>query len=147
MVRMEKVVSRSVYPELITLKTLYDSTGNLSIIDPNNDSNLPFSIKRVYFLWDLDKNASRGSHAHKELQQLIIAINGAIKVKLKKKNENLEFVLNNPNTGLYVPQGWWRELEESTIDSRILVIASQEYLESDYIRDFATFTSWVDKND
>jgi hypothetical protein len=141
------MVSKLIQPELLKVNTFYHASGNLSIIDPKNDSNLPFSIRRVYFLWNLSENTTRGSHAHKELQQLIIAINGSLRIVLKRENARLEFFLNKPDIGLYVPPGWWRELYEFTLDSRLIVIASQEYKESDYIRDEETFKRWVLKND
>lgn len=111
--------------------------GNISVVE--NGNTIPFGVKRVYYLYDVPGGESRGGHAHKELQQLIIAASGSFNVTLDDGNVKRTFTLNRPYQGLLVVSGIWRELDDFSSGSVCLVLASHLYEESDYIRDYIDF--------
>lgn len=111
--------------------------GNLSVVENNKD--IPFEVRRTYYLYDVPGGESRGAHAHKELSQLIIAASGSFTVTLDDGNVKRTFLLNRPYQGLYVVPGIWRTLDDFSSGSVCLVLASNEYDEKDYIRDYNEF--------
>ncbi|AVI49930.1 hypothetical protein C5O00_01610 [Pukyongia salina] len=115
-----------------------DGRGNLSVIEKDV---LPFTIKRVYYLYDVPSDSSRGGHAHKELKQFIIALSGSFDVVLDNGSARRSFTLNRPNKGLLIPSGVWRELENFSAGSVCLSLVSDYYNEDDYIRDYNEFRS------
>ena len=128
-------------PALIDVPAFRDELGTLGVIEKN--SPFPFPIKRVYFLYDVPPNAVRGSHAHKDLHQLIVAISGSFQVNLDDGTRTREFLLNSPDKGLTVPPGYWRTLTNFSSGSAALVFASEEYNPDDYIRDYDEFVKWA----
>ncbi len=114
-----------------------DRRGNLSVVE--NGQTLPFDVKRVYYLYDVPGGENRGSHAHKELSQLIIAASGSFTVTLDDGKCKRSFFLNRPYQGLYVKPGMWRDLEDFSSGAVCMVLASDVYLASDYIRDYQEF--------
>lgn len=110
--------------------------GNLSVIEKDC---IPFSVKRVYYLYDVPSNAYRGGHAHKNLHQFLIALSGSFDVVLDDGHQKKTITLNKPNKGLLIPTGIWRELENFSSGSVCLVLASEEFEEADYIRDYKDF--------
>lgn len=125
-------------PTLIKLPQLKDPRGSLSFLESQN--HIPFDIRRVYYIYDVPAGESRGSHAHKNLCQLFIAMSGSFFVKLDDGLGNLyDFHLSNPSEGLYIPSGYWRELNRFSSGSACLVLASLPYDEGDYIRDYDVF--------
>ena len=100
---------------------------------------MPFEIKRVYYLYDVPGGETRGGHAHKKLEQLIIAASGSFDVVLDDGAEKTKFSLNRSYYGLFVPNMMWRELENFSSGSVCLVLASQHYDEADYYRDYDDF--------
>jgi len=122
--------------KLIDLPKIEDRRGNLSVIEKNN---IPFSIKRVYYLYDVPSGAERGGHAHKEQEEFIVSVSGSFDVVLNNGEEERVFSLNNPNQGLYVAQKTWRELRNFSSGAVCLVVSSGEFIEDDYIRDFDDF--------
>lgn len=114
-----------------------DRKGNLSVVQ--NGSTVPFDVKRVYYLYDVPGGESRGSHAHRELSQLIIAASGSFRVTLDDGNVKRSFTLNRPYQGLYVKPGIWRDLDDFSSGAVCLVLASEAYKREDYIRDYQEF--------
>ena len=114
-----------------------DRKGNLSVVE--NGITLPFDVKRVYYLYDVPGGESRGSHAHKDLEQLIIAASGSFKVTLDDGKNKRSFFLNRPYQGLYVKPGMWRDLEDFSSGAVCMVLASEVYQAEDYIRDYQEF--------
>lgn len=111
--------------------------GNLTVVE--NGQTLPFDVKRVYYLYDVPGGENRGAHAHKELSQLIIAASGSFTVTLDDGKCKRSFFLNRPYQGLYVKPGMWRDLEDFSSGAVCMVLASDVYLASDYIRDYQEF--------
>ncbi|MGD6808915.1 MAG: sugar 3,4-ketoisomerase [Candidatus Bathyarchaeia archaeon] len=130
--------------KLIYFPKITDLRGNLSFIEENNQ--IPFQIKRVYYLYDVPSGATRGGHAHKALQQIIIALSGSFDVLLDDGVTKQNFFLNRPHYGLYIPPGVWRELENFSSNSVALSLVSEVYDESDYIRDYAVFKKGLVNN-
>lgn len=114
-----------------------DRKGNLSVVE--NGKTLPFDVKRVYYLYDVPGGESRGSHAHRELEQLIVAASGSFTVTLDDGENKRSFFLNRPYQGLYVKPGLWRELDGFSSGAVCLVLASDIYKVEDYIRDYQDF--------
>lgn len=115
-----------------------DRKGNLTVVE--NGKTLPFDVKRVYYLYDIPGGESRGSHAHRELSQLIIAVSGAFRVTLDDGNVKRSFMLNRPYQGLYVKPGIWRDLDDFSAGAVCMVLASEVYKAEDYIRSYEEFT-------
>lgn len=131
--------SSSVYDcHILPLSKIHNPAGNITIVEGN--SNVPFPLRRVYYLYDIPGGESRGGHAHKELYQLIVAAGGSFEVLLDDGTNKKIVRLNRPNYGLLVVPGIWRELFEFSSGSICMVLASHSYSESDYIRDYDTFT-------
>lgn len=122
----------------------HSTKGNLSVIE--NQKDIPFDIKRIYYLYDVPGGEKRGAHAHKELYQLIIAANGSFRVTLDDGKEKKEFNLNRPYQGLLVKPGIWRDLDEFSSGSVCLVLASEGYDEEDYIRNYKEFLTFRKNN-
>lgn len=115
-----------------------DGRGNLSVIEKDV---LPYAIKRVYYLYDVPSDGTRGGHAHKELQQFLIALSGSFDVVLDDGKTRRSITLNRPNKGLLIPCGVWRELENFSAGAVCLSLVSAEYDEGDYIREYDEFAS------
>lgn len=114
-----------------------DRKGNLTVVE--NGVTLPFDVKRVYYLYDVPGGENRGSHAHKELEQLIVAASGSFTVTLDDGNSKRSFFLNRPYQGLYVKPGLWRDLVDFSSGAVCMVLASDIYKREDYIRDYDEF--------
>ena len=126
---------------IVNFPKVTDYRGNLSFIEENRQ--IPFQIRRVYYLYDVPSGASRGGHAHKELQQVVIALSGSFDVILDDGYSKRTFFLNRPHYGLYIPARIWRELENFSSNSVALSLVSQVYDESDYLRSYDEFKRWV----
>jgi hypothetical protein len=123
------------------LKIQSERKGSLTPVYNNYD--VPFDISRLYYLYDIPHGSVRGGHAHKNLEQLIIAVTGSFDLIINDSKEEKIFSLNNPTIGLYVPSMIWRELKNFSSGAICLVIASNKYDESDYIRDFVEYKNSV----
>ena len=124
---------------LISLPKISDPRGNLSFIE--GGQHIPFDIKRVYYLYDVPGGADRGSHAHKNLHQFIVAMSGSFDVVLEDGREKKRFHLNRSYYGLYVCPMMWRHLDNFSSGAVCLVLASSKYDAADYIRDYSEFQS------
>lgn len=122
--------------DLIDIQKIRDRRGNLSVIEGDF---LPYSIERVYYLYDVPSDAYRGGHAHKEQQEFLIALSGSFEVVLDDGENKKSILLNKPHKGLLIPTGIWRELENFSSGSVCLVLSSGKFLESDYIREYEDF--------
>ena len=111
--------------------------GNLTVVE--NGNTFPFNTKRVYYIYDVPGGESRGAHAHKTLEQLIVAVSGSFKVSLDDGVDKKTFFLNRPYQGLYVKPGLWRDLEDFSSGAVCMVLASDVYQPEDYIRDYDAF--------
>ena len=114
-----------------------DRKGNLTVVE--NMETLPFDVKRVYYLYDVPGGESRGAHAHRKLEQLIVAASGSFKVTLDDGRSKRSFFLNRPYQGLYVKPGLWRDLEDFSSGAVCMVLASEVYQKEDYIRNYDEF--------
>lgn len=129
--------------KIIDLPKIADPRGNLTFVETG--SHIPFDIQRVYYLYDVPGGAERGGHAHKELQQLIIAMSGSFDVVVDDGKDKTRFHLNRSYYGLYLPTMIWRELDNFSSGSVCMVLASNKYDEADYYRDYKEYLSAVEK--
>lgn len=124
--------------KLFELPKITDPRGNLTFVEGGR--HIPFDIKRVYYLYDVPGGAHRGGHAHKHLQQLIIAMSGSFDVVLDDGHSKKRLHLNRSYSGLYVCPMIWREIDNFSSGSVCMVLASNTYDEDDYFRDYDEFT-------
>ena len=134
----------TVKPDLREIPAVANAFGSLGILE--SVDLIPFPIERVYFIYDVPSGEARGSHAHKLLEQFIVAISGSFSVKLDSGRSTETFKLDSPEHGLYVPPGYWRDLIGFSEKSVCLVLASTKYDESDYIRNYDEFLRWSELN-
>lgn len=118
-----------------------DDRGQLVAIEAMKD--LPFAIKRVYYIYDTLTGVRRGYHAHKCLQQILLCVNGSCKIHLDDGHDTAEVVLDKPNEGLYISNNMWREMYDFTPGTVLLVLASEYYDEADYIRNYDEFIKMI----
>lgn len=122
--------------EIIDIPKIEDYRGNIAVIEKTV---VPYAIKRVYYLFDVPSNAKRGGHAHKEQLELLIPLSGSFDVVLHDGKNSQTITLNKPDKGLLIKSNIWRELENFSSGAVCLVLASEVFLEEDYIRDFDAF--------
>lgn len=122
--------------QLIEIPKIQDRRGNLSVIE---GTIIPFASKRVYYLYDVPSGSKRGGHAHKKQQKFLIALSGSFDVILKDGKSTQTVTLNRPNLGLLIVNGIWRELCNFSSGAVCLVLASDEFDEEDYIREYKNF--------
>jgi WxcM-like, C-terminal len=130
--------------KIMYLPKIEDVRGNLTFIEGNG--HVPFDIKRVYYLYDVPGGESRGGHAHKEVEEFIIAANGSFDVILDDGFNKQRYHLNRSYYGLYVPTMIWRELDNFSSGSVCLVVASGLYNEDEYVRDYKYFIESAQNN-
>lgn len=123
------------------LPKIIDPRGNLTVAESMKD--MPFDIKRVYWVYDVPGGECRGGHAHKECKEFIIAVSGSFHVTLDDGNNKNTYLLNHPYQGLFVETGIWRTLDDFSSGAVCLVLASDLYDEGDYIRDYDEFLDYV----
>jgi len=125
---------------MIELPKVHRPSGSITAV--NNNFEIPFETKRVYYLYDIPGGEGRGAHAHRELQQYIIAASGSFDIIVDDGRVKRAFHLSRPYLGLYIPSGLWRELNNFSSGSICLVLASHDYNEKDYIRDYEEYLSY-----
>ena len=126
--------------KIIDIPKINNTKGNIGVIE--NDT-IPFDVKRVFYLFDVPSGAKRGGHANKKTNQVLIAISGSFDVVLKDGNSKEIVKLNRPDKGLLIENNIWRELENFSSGSVCLVLASEEFSEADYIRNYKDYLSFV----
>ena len=132
-------MKNSVYDcSIITLPKINNIAGNITAIN-NSENTLPFEIKRVFYIYDIPGGESRGAHAHKECHQFLIAASGSFDITVDDGRAKRTVHLSRPYTGLYLPSGIWREMHNFSSGAICLVLASDPYTESDYIRNYDEF--------
>ncbi len=125
---------------LVELPIVHNENGNITVLE--NNINIPFDIKRIYYLYDVPMGAERGGHAHYDLQQYVVAASGSFSFILDDGTNKKEVFLNHPNKALHIKPGIWREMKGFSSGSICLVMASMEYTENDYIRDYQDFLNY-----
>lgn len=130
-------------PQIIQLPKIIDIRGNLSFIE--STKHIPFTIQRVYWIYDVPGGEQRGGHAFKTQAEFIVAMSGSFDVILDNGIEKKSYNLNRSYYGLYVPSGIWRQMINFSTNSLALVIASTKYNEDDYIRDYEQFKILVNE--
>jgi hypothetical protein len=125
---------------LLQLDKNHQLKGNLTAI--TNGQQVPFDVKRVYYLYDIPGGLNRGGHAHVALQQFVVALSGSFDITLDDGSSKRTFQLSRPNIGLLLPAGLWRELSNFSSGSICMVLASEAYDEADYMRNYQDFQLW-----
>ena len=128
---------------LLTLPKNHQLNGNLTSI--TNSKEVPFDIKRIYYLYDVPGGNSRGGHAHKDLYQIMIALSGSFTVTVDDGKLKRSFQLFQPYQGLLIPPGLWRDLDNFSSGSICMVLASEVYNEKDYFRDYEDFINFKNR--
>ena len=129
--------------QIIDIRRYSDNRGYLSVVE--NGIDIPFDIKRIYYLY-LVPEVARGAHAHKALQQLLIATSGSVDVIMNDGEEKKTFHLDRPWKGLFIPSGLWRDLENFSGGAVLMCLASEKYDAADYIRDYQEFLKYKELN-
>jgi hypothetical protein len=125
--------------KIIVLDKIESKNGNLTVLE--NSININFDINRIYYLYDIPGGESRGAHAHKQLEQFVVAASGSFTITLDDGETKKDFTLNRPNLALNIKPGIWRDINNFSSGAICLVLASLKYEESDYIRDYSTYLS------
>lgn len=125
--------------KILNIPKIEDPRGNLAVIEKDV---IPFIMERVYYLFDVPSGSKRGGHAHKALNQFLIALSGSFDVIIKDGKNEKRITLNNPSKGLLITPGIWRELENFSSGAVCLVVASEVYKEDDYIEDFQGYLKY-----
>lgn len=126
--------------KLLDLPKIHGESGDITAI--NNLESIPFEIKRVYYLYDVPNRADRGAHAHKELYQLVVSVSGSFDIELFDGVDKEKYTLNQPDQGLLIVPGIWRDLNNFSGGGICLVLASYDYDEADYIRDYQEYLEY-----
>lgn len=127
--------------KIIELPRITDPRGNLTVAEANK--NIPFDIKRVYWLYDVPGGECRGGHAHKQIKEILIAVSGSFHVTLDNGKEKQTFLLNHPYQGLLIDTKTWRTLDDFSSGAVCVVLASDFYDENDYIYDYKDFLQYI----
>ena len=126
---------KNCYP--ISFQSFGDEKGRLTAIEENR--NLPFGIKRIYYITSVPKDVTRRFHSHRRLEQVLLCLNGSVKIRVKTPYEEEIVLLDNPSEGLYIGHMVWREMFEFSPGAVLLVLASEYYTENDYIRNYDNY--------
>ena len=129
--------------KIINFEEHGDDRGTLIALEQNK--NIPFDIKRVYYMYGTGEGVRRGYHAHKCLKQVLICVHGSCKILLDNGMEKEDVLLDNPNKGLFIDSAVWREMFDFSEDAVLMVLASELYDESDYIKNYDDFKKYVEE--
>lgn len=129
----------------IKFPTYTNETGTLSFFE--SERHIPFDIRRVYYIYDVQGNSRRGFHAHRDLQQVLFCIHGSCKLLLDNGTEQVNVLLDNPAEGLLIENPIWREMYDFSPGAVLLVMASEYYDEADYIRNYDEFLAFIKENE
>lgn len=129
--------------KVVELPIVHNESGNISVLE--NGVNIPFEIKRVYYLYDVPMGAERGGHGHYKLEQYVVAVSGSFTFVLDDGETKKEVFLNHPNKALHIKPGIWREMTDFSSGSICLVLASLHYDEEDYIRNYEEYLDYIEK--
>lgn len=127
--------------KIIELPKIIDPRGNLTVAE--SMKNVPFDIKRVYWVYDVPGGEHRGGHAHKQCKELLVAVSGSFTVTLDDGKEKYKYLLNHPYQGLFIDTNTWRTLDDFSSGAVCLVIASEKFEEEDYIREYDDFKEYL----
>ncbi len=130
--------------KLLDFQIFGDERGSLISLEGNK--NIPFEIKRVYYIFDTKKDVVRGKHAHKNLQQILIAVSGSCKILVDNKKDKKIYELDNPSKGLLIKNNVWREMFDFSSDCVLMVLASDNYDKDDYIYEYDEIINYEQKN-
>jgi len=130
--------------EFFNLRCFQEAKGKLVPIENNQD--VPFQIKRIFYIYNTPNNITRGHHAHINTEQVLICITGKCRITCKDETSKVEYILDDPSKAVYVPNGIWGEETYLTEDTVLLVFCSTKFSKSDYIRDFDEFIEWRKNN-
>lgn len=122
---------------IIDFNTISSQVGNLVPLETLNQ--IPFCVKRVYYIYGVPNNVTRGFHSHRLLEQVLICMHGNVKIRVKTPIEEQIIILDKPNIGLYIGHMVWREMFDFSDDAVLVVLASEHYTEDDYIRDYSKY--------
>ena len=125
---------------LVDLPKINNEYGNITVLE--NNLNIPFAVKRIYYLYDVPMGSERGGHGHYELEQYIVAASGSFTFILDDGVNKKEYFLNNPSQALYIKPGIWREIVNFSSGSICLVLASMQYDENDYVRYYEDYLKY-----
>ena len=125
---------------IIELPRLKNRAGNITVV--NNNDNIPFEVKRVFYIYDIPGGEDRGAHAHKDCHQFLIAVSGSFEVEMDDGTNKRTITLNRPYYGLHIPPGIWAAEKGFSSGAVCLVLASHKYDEKDYIRDYSNFLAY-----
>ena len=128
---------------IIELPRLKNRAGNITVV--NNNDNIPFEVKRVFYIYDIPGGEDRGAHAHKDCHQFLVAVSGSFEVEMDDGTNKRTITLNRPYYGLHIPPGIWSAEKGFSSGAVCLVLASHKYDEKDYIRDYENFKAYKKK--
>lgn len=128
---------------IIELPRLKNRAGNITVV--NNNDNIPFEIKRVFYIYDIPGGEDRGAHSHKNCHQFLVAVSGSFEVEMNDGTNKRTITLNRPYYGLHIPPGIWAAEKGFSSGAVCLVLASHKYDEKDYIRDYENFKAYKKK--
>ena len=123
--------------KILNFDTKNDNRGSLIALE--NLKEIPFEIQRIYYIYDTNPDFPRGAHAHKELEQVLIMMDGSCEIVLNDGRNNKSIILNRPDIGLFIGKNMWREMRNFSYGAKLLVLASDFYNENEYIRDYNEF--------
>ena len=139
----DNINEKNGFANLVDLPVVTDPRGDLTFIEGEN--HIPFPIRRVYYLYNVPVDAERGGHAHYDLEQVVFALSGSLRIKIDNGSTKTEYWLNNPQKGLYINKLIWREMDSFSQGAVCMVLASRPYDESDYLREYDDFISTINK--